>query len=208
MWMANAVIDKRYRDMAYYATVIFSYLCGLAAFRKADLSLKKKSLPICALAVAALFCGSDCVHCLLTDGARWVPMSMLALGFGIINSVGAEVAGTLTFVITGSMTRLVNQFVDRVSRTAGRKKLTEADKLAAIQQSSVVMGFFGGALLGCFLNSLNLLHKFGNFSMLGFLYAALFLWQDMEFLGGAWWLREDGKMCDLDDDGRLCEEAS
>jgi len=206
LWMANAFVDGRLRDMAYYASVILSYWAGLAAFRRADLTMKKKSLPLCALAVTALFVGSDYINCFADVGARWAPMMMLAAGFGIINSVGSEVSGTLTFVITGHMTRLVNQFVDRFSTAAGKKKLTEGQKEAVVMNSSVCASFFGGAALAAALAKAGLLHKFGVFSAIGALYGSLWLWQDMEFLGGAWWLREDDEFCDIDDDGSLCEK--
>ena len=46
--------------------------------------------------------------------------------------------------------------------------------------------------------------RVGVFSGIGLSYAALFLWKDIESLGGAWWLRKDGTMCDVDDDGEAC----
>lgn len=203
--MAAAVAERRFFDVGYYISVIFSYVMGLAVFRRLDLCLKDKStMSICALCVMALFVGSDCVN-LLSGGMRWVPMMMLAAGFGIINSIGQEVSGVLTFVVTGHMTRLTNLAIDRVSRTAGRKKLGAAGRAGAYLNAGVITGFFAGALWASVLMTLKVHDKFGVVSAIGILYGALFLWQDMESLGGAWWLRKDGAMCDnVDDDGSLC----
>jgi uncharacterized membrane protein YoaK (UPF0700 family) len=73
-----------------------------------------------------------------------------------------EVAGSLTFVITGHMTRLVNQAVHRTSRTAGRKKL-----YSLVQNAAIIGGFFGGALFASFLKARQILFKFGIISCLG-----------------------------------------
>lgn len=199
--MAQAFGEQRFRDVGYYISVIASYLLGLVVFRKTNLSLKERSMSACALVVTTLFVASDCIHCSY-GGARWIPVMLLASAFGIVNSVGSEVAGTITFTTTGHLTKLTNQIVDRLSRTAGRKKLTPTDRVAAIQNAIVILGFFGGALWACLLRSFKVL-KF-EFAVMGCLYGILFLWQDMESLGGAWWLRTDGEMCDLDDDGSLC----
>jgi uncharacterized membrane protein YoaK (UPF0700 family) len=205
MWMALAMIEQRYMDVGYYASVIASYLAGLSIFRRTDLSVKEKTLPICAFLVATLFVGSDLLFKMYQS--RWVPMMMLAMGFGIINSVGQEVTGTLTFVITGHMTRLTNQVIDRYSRTAGRKKLTLADKQFLVQNIAIISGFFGGAAFAGVLKAKGILmEKIGVFSGIGLAYAGLFLWKDIESLGGAWWNRKDGAMCDVDDDGKICSE--
>lgn len=96
MWMAVAAVERRFVDVAYYASVIVSYLTGLSIFRRTDLSLTKKTLPVCAFLVPALFVGSDVLFSIYQH--RWIPMMMLAMGFGIINALGTEVTGTLTFV--------------------------------------------------------------------------------------------------------------
>lgn len=203
MKMALALVESQYRNVAYFASVIVSYVLGLAAFRRTDLTLKEKTLGASAFVVAGLFIGADVCYA-TTGGARWIPIMLLSLAFGIINSVGTEVAGTLTFVVTGHMTKLTNQVVDRWSRTAGRKPLTAQAKLAAVENSAVLFGFFGGALFAGFLASRGLVHKSGIFSVMGILYGLLFLWQDMEALGGAWWKRKGGDFCDVDDDGEVC----
>lgn len=201
MWMARAAVERNFTDVLYYMSMIGSYILGLAAFRKADLELRDKSLRLCSVLVLALFAGSDIIHNMYNK-TRWVPMMMLATGFGIINSIGSEIAGTLTFVITGHLTRLTNQLVDRISRKAGRQK---TNKSVIFQNVSVLGGFFLGAGFGCYLIAYrNWLTLPWNFSLLGFLYATLFFWKDMEALGGAWWLRKDDEFCDIDDDGSTC----
>jgi len=203
MWMAFAATEARYVDIVYYASVIASYLVGLALFRKTDLSLREQSMKVCASLVTGLFIGSDVIFHL--TNRKWLPVMMLASGFGIINSVGMEVAGTLTFVITGHMTKLTNQAFDRFSRTAGRKHLSAAEWEAVKLNASVIGGFFFGAFFACILKSKDLIRRTGLFSVMGIVYGALFVWQERESMDGAWWLRKGDKFCDLDDDGKLCE---
>mmetsp|Transcript_34718 Transcript_34718/g.64031 ORF Transcript_34718/g.64031 Transcript_34718/m.64031 type:complete len:131 (-) Transcript_34718:101-493(-) len=123
---------------------------------------------------------------------------MLSAAFAVINSVGSEVGGTLTFVLTGHMTKLTALGVDRVSRTAGRKNLTDGDKSAAARCLLVIGAFFRGALWACGLaaRAPRLIER-GAFSAMGLLYGLTFLWQDRENLG-AWWLRDDEHMCEID----------
>lgn len=207
IWMALAVIESRYKDVAYYASLIACYCAGVGSFRRSDLTLKSKSLTlVCAPIAMAFFIGSDILSSCV--GGRWLPMMLLATGFGVINSVGAEVAGSLTFVITGHLTRLTNMFVDRVSRTAGRKKL---DKEARDMNLSIFGSFFMGAFTACAIAaSAKRGERLGSwlwkytFSIVGVLYGLLFLRQDRETIGG-WWCRINGAMCDLDDDGQNCE---
>jgi uncharacterized membrane protein YoaK (UPF0700 family) len=196
IWMALATIESRNKDAFYYASLIVSYILGVAAFRKVD--LEDRSIRFCGLAVMVLFVLSDIIQ--HVTSTRWIPMILLATAFGLTNSVGQEASGTLTFVVTGSMTKLANQFVDRVSRKAGRKKLTTADKQAVVLNISVIGSFFSGALWAFFLHSQQLLNRFGVFSILGFMYGALFLWQDTRYLGGVWWVRNDANMHVVDDD--------
>ena len=148
MWMAMALTERKYSTVAYYVSVITSYLVGTALFRRIDLSLRKKTLPICSAVVASLFVAGDCIHHstygLMPSMSKWIPMMMFAAGYGVINSLGMEVTGTLNFVITGHYSKLVNNLVDRISRTAGRKKLTEAEKMIAAQNAAISGGFFGG----------------------------------------------------------------
>jgi hypothetical protein len=90
MWMAQAAVESRYTDVCYYFSVIVCYVLGIAAFRLSNLKIKSKSLTyFCAPAVMALFVGSDFIMNLTSK--RWLPVTLLATGFGIINSVGSEV---------------------------------------------------------------------------------------------------------------------
>lgn len=205
MWMASAAIDNRFKDMGYYASIIVCYVAGLVVFRRSDLSLKNKSLTyVCAPSVLALFALADYLSC-LNPSNRWPSMMMLSLGYGIINSVGTEVAGTLAFVVTGHMTKVTNLVVDRFSRKAGRVRLTKADRTAVKRSTCVIGSFFGGAIWawGLLQRWPNLLVR-GNFTIMGVLYAILFLWQDRETLGG-WWLRDDQLMCSIDELETTCE---
>jgi uncharacterized membrane protein YoaK (UPF0700 family) len=89
--------------------------------------------------------------------------------------------GTLTFVITGHMTRITNQVVDRLSRTAGRKELISA---ATKKEMVVILSFFGGAMMGCAAR-VGMLHAWiwnRSFTIMGILYGMLFLWKDREAL--------------------------
>ena len=44
-----------------------------------------------------------------------------------------------------------------------------------------------------------------EFITLGVLCSLLFVWKnDMDALGGAWWLRKEEDFCSIDDDGTLC----
>jgi len=198
MWMAVALIEKRFIDVGYYASVIMSYTVGLTVFRKTNLSFKDKTLRICSFLVASLFVGSDLLF--KAYQSRWIPMMMLASGFGIINSVGQEFTGTLTFVITGHLTRLTNQIVDRLSSTAGRKKLSLADKQSMIQNAFVYTGFFCGALLAGFLKAKGILmERIGVFSSIGIAYASLWVWKDT-------FLRKDEKLNNGEDVGKAWQK--
>jgi len=196
IWLAQALVQNNWNRVGYYTSVIVSYLAGITAFRKADLSLKQRTMPLCSILVAALFVLSEAIY--LNGILPWLPICLLSFGWAIVNSVGTEVAGTLTFVLTGHMTKITHQFVDRLS--ADRKDLCATSLL---QNATVLFGFSAGALWACALRRL-----FGTvpleFPALGILYGLLFLWQDMESLGGAWWLRKDHYLCELDDDGGIC----
>lgn len=198
MWMASAFADGRHHDVIYYASVIACYIAGLVGFRRSEMTLKNKSLTVvCAPLVAALFCGADYLS-YIHPAKRMPSVLMLSAGFAIINSVSSEVAGTLAFVVTGHITKLTSVFFDRFSRTAGRKRLSDADVVASYKSATVIAGFFSGALWACtlFHRKPEILVKGGTFGILGLLYAFLFLWQDRETLQ-CWWMKND-KMCDLD----------
>jgi len=213
MQLGLAVAKTDLRTVAYYSSIIMSYLLGTAVFRRTDLSLRKKTMPICSLIVAVLFVLGDWIHLICSfssssigsSGARWIPMMLFAGAFGIINALGTEVSGTLTFVVTGHLTRLVNQAVDRLSRTAGRQKMNELQRLAAVQNGAIFVGFVTGAAFGSLLLKRGLLERYGVFSIIGLLHAVLWLSHDMESLGGAWWLRKAKTLREVDSTGKFCE---
>lgn len=203
MWMMSALVDARFRDVGFYASVIASYIFGVGLFRRAELSYKEKALSgLFAPVVTACFLLSDYMT-MINPACRWIPALMLAFSWGIINSVGSEVTGTLIFVVTGAMTRFSNMIVDRISRTAGRKKIS---KEALMMSLSVIGGFWLGAGWSVWLNkNAPQLTKYGVFSIIGGIYGSLFLYLDREQLG-AWWSRKNGKLCEIDRDEVNCAE--
>ena len=150
MWMAVALTERKFSTVAYYLAVMSSYLLGTGLFRRIDLSLRKKTLPVCSAIVASLFLAGDWIHYstygAMPNIAKWIPMMMFAGGFGMINALGTEVTGTLNFVVTGHYSKLVNVVVDRFSRTAGRKRLTDPERNVATQNAAVSGGFFAGKI--------------------------------------------------------------
>jgi len=203
MWMMNALVDARFRDVAFYASVIASYIFGVGLFRRAELTYKEKALRgLFAPIVTGCFLLSDYLT-MLNPACRWIPALLLASSWGIINSVGSEVTGTLIFVVTGAMTRVSNMMVDRISRTAGRKKISKEGMLMSL---SVIGGFWMGAAWSVWLNkTMPDLIKHGVFSIIGLTYGCLFLWLDRDLLG-AWWKRKDGKLCEIDGEEVACVE--
>ena len=110
---------------------------------------------------------------------------MIALAYGAINSMGTDFAGTLTFVVTGHVTKLTHLATDVIVEN---KALTEADTVAAQQCVSVIGGFFVGALASFYLLSKKLLLQRGFFSMLGIAYAIVFFSYDGRRVK-RWWKR-------------------
>ena len=98
-----AVVDGRYRDAAFFLSIVASYVLGAGTFRRAELSHKDKSLnTLFAPIVVAAFAISDYVSW-SNPAARFAPAMMLSYAWAIINGVGSEVTGTLIFVVTGAL---------------------------------------------------------------------------------------------------------
>lgn len=203
MKMANALVDGRIRDTFFFLSVIFSYMFGVGIFRRVELSYKNKALNgLFAPVVAGCFLWSDYLTW-IDPSCKFVPAMLLSFAWGIINSVGSEVTGTLIFVVTGAMTRLSNMIVDRISRTAGRKKIPKEGFLMSL---GVIGGFIMGAAWCAFLSEKapKLITR-GAFSIMGGIYGLLFLWLDREELGAAWWSMNGGKLCEIDSDEVDCK---
>ncbi|KAL3776410.1 hypothetical protein HJC23_006764 [Cyclotella cryptica] len=195
MWMAAALVESRFRDVAFYITVIASYIAGVATFRRAELEFREKALNgFLAPIVSAFLIWSD-VLTWRDNTCRWIPALLLSFAWGIINSVGSEVTGNLIFVVTGAMTRISNMLVDRLSSTAGNIPIP---KEGILMSFSVILGFILGAGWSVFLNHVAPQMKaFGSFAAMGVIYGGLFLWLDREELG-AWWLKKNGKLLKVD----------
>jgi hypothetical protein len=77
--------------------------------------------------------------------------------------------------------------VDRISVTAGRKKIPKEGLLMSL---SVIGGFILGAAWSALLSvRAPQLMSQGVFSIIGVIYGLLFLWMDRRVLG-SWWLRK------------------
>jgi len=172
MWMAQALVQNRYRDALYYMTVLLSYMVGVGIYRKIDQRKPGKAMPVSAGIVLSLFLGSELVHH-LQGRTRWIPATALAMGFGLLNSAGQAVTGGLTFVVTGHMTQATNQFVDRfLSHT---KK--DLNVLGLLQNGSVYLGFFAGAAMAWWMRRFPHVVSY-EFAYMGILYGGIMLWQD------------------------------
>ncbi|KAL7489615.1 hypothetical protein ACHAW6_015289 [Cyclotella cf. meneghiniana] len=202
MWMAAALVESRFRDVAFYVTVIISYIAGVATFRRAELEWRENALNgFLAPIVCAFLVWSD-VLTWRDSTCRWIPALLLSYAWGIINSVGSEVTGNLIFVVTGAMTRISNMLVDRLSSTAGN---TPIPKEGMLMSFSVILGFILGAGWSVFLHHVAPRMKaFGSFAAMGVIYGVLFVWLDREELG-AWWLQKNGKLCEIDGDEVTCQ---
>ena len=84
MKMADALVSGKIADAAFFLTVIASFILGVGTFRR-----------------AGCFLFSDYLY--WSDAARFLPGALLSFAWGIVNSVGSEVTGTLIFVVTGAM---------------------------------------------------------------------------------------------------------
>lgn len=81
-----ALVESRFRDVAFYITVIAAYIGGVATFRRAELEWRENALNVVlAPIVTGFLIGSDLLT--MRDAAcRWIPAVMLSYAWGIINS--------------------------------------------------------------------------------------------------------------------------
>jgi len=199
MWLAKAFTDLHWSNGVYYATVISSYMVGLAFYRtwqnqdatspsseissssspsSPPTSTKTRFLVKIGASVVVLFALADVflhTYSPVTSVIlhKWVPASSLAAAFALVNGVGIDTAGTMTFVVTGHLTKFIHSLVDtpytqwtHLLRTNGGIHMN----------LSVISGFFVGALWGNILRHLGLLSA--NFTYMGILLGSLFLWKD------------------------------
>ena len=101
--------------------------------------------------------------------------------------MGTDFAGTLTFVVTGHLTKLTHLATDYWFE-GGRQTLADADVAAARQSGAVVAGFGLGAVAACVLQAQHLLLRRGVFSVLGVAYGGLFAAYDGRRIP-RWWKR-------------------
>jgi len=110
MWLAKAFFEYRFRDVAFYVTVITAYLLGVGTFRRAELSWKNDALNGF---FAPIVAGGLILSDFLTfkdPAARWIPALILSFCWAIINGVGSEVTGNLVFVVTGAFVSVTTYF--------------------------------------------------------------------------------------------------
>jgi len=201
MWLAKAMTDLHWSNGVYYVMVLSSYCIGLALYRTwqnqtsttmlgggsggvpeassstSRPSTKTRFLVKMAMSVVTLFTVADYFwHTYPTSAAilqKWIPASFLAIAFALINGVGNDTAGTMTFVLTGHMTKFIYTLVD----TPISKWWNLLQTNGGIHMNlSVIFGFFLGAFWGNLLRHWGLLSA--NFTYMGILLAILFLWKD------------------------------
>jgi len=191
IWLGRSLVHGQVRNSLYYSSLIFSYVMGLVAFRvfstnkESQLSKyysilsgkwKMRLLPKCAVTIVSIMAVANIF--LNTTGMTWLPLTLTAFCFGIINSVGTQYTGSLTFVVTGHITKLTNEIMDYISMPKHEKN--NVDKGGMIQNASLVVGF----LIGAMIASLNILPAKYEILSIALLYAVSFLWKDrMEIVG-------------------------
>eukprot|EP00543_Licmophora_paradoxa_P004732 CAMPEP_0202454346 /NCGR_PEP_ID=MMETSP1360-20130828/12112_1 /ASSEMBLY_ACC=CAM_ASM_000848 /TAXON_ID=515479 /ORGANISM="Licmophora paradoxa, Strain CCMP2313" /LENGTH=228 /DNA_ID=CAMNT_0049073649 /DNA_START=279 /DNA_END=965 /DNA_ORIENTATION=+ len=184
LWICRSITEANFPRVGYYLSVIAAYIFGLVAFQKAELTWDERSVSkVCAPLISTLFILADTLSFYFPT-VRLPSAMMLSFAYGVINSIGTEIAGTLVFVVTGHMTKLTQMYTDRIGRQAGKKKLGEKEKAAALQSCLVIGGFAMGGLASCVAYNTfpSLLTQWGGFTILGVLYGLLFLWQDRKHL--------------------------
>lgn len=145
LWLARAMVQHRAMLITYYITVVAAYTMGLAITRKCKPSLSQNTnvLRLMAATVMMLFTAADCVYYTL-HLSRWLPVCLLAMAYGIVNSIGAACTGTLTFVVTGHWTKLTHMCVDRF--VDGR--IWNVNDWIVVKQSILVtLSFLAGGLV-------------------------------------------------------------
>jgi len=205
MKMALALVEGRLVDTFFFLSVITSYIIGVGAFRRAELSYKDKALNgLFAPIVVGCFMCSDYLSYI--GASKFIPGILLSFAWGIVNSVGSEVCGTLIFVVTGAMTRVSNMIVDLFIIKDGDGGEWAKQKEGMLMSLSVIGGFILGAAWCAILSikAPELLTR-GAFSIMGIMYGLGFLWLDRHEMG-QWWLKKNGgKLCEIDPEEVDCK---
>ncbi len=181
LWLIKALADWRWRDGFYYASVLAAYAAGLAAYRKCQVK-NQQFLPTMAAIVAMLFVAADLFLIRSSNFiyVKLLPACCLSFAFALVNGVGNDTAGTMTFVITGHMTKMITSIVD--DRAAEEKSSWKATMQRLLQQNAfrtqlaVFLGFGGGAMFANGLRLNGIVN--GQFASIGLLFCGLFLWKD------------------------------
>lgn len=108
---------------------------------------------------------------------KWIPACLLATGFAMVNGVGSDFTGGLTFVVTGHLTKAIQTLVD-TPRSQWKDWIMTKKSPPGFAMNVVVMGgFLAGALWGNIV-SRQLRWITANFTWMGLILSGLFLWKD------------------------------
>ena len=203
MWMANALTQAKLGQVLYYATAITAYMLGVGLFRTWQQKETPRSRRI-GLLVTSLFVASDLIFA--ATNTRFFPIALLATGFGLINSLGPLEAGTLTFVVTGHMIKLSNLYVDR-KQSSETTKFTKDERVAIIENTSIIGSFFVGAVFAWILQlKKELLQKTGNFAVMGICYGLVLSGWNENILQRVW-RKKTNRLVDVSSDESIPEDS-
>jgi len=196
LWMIKALSELRMMDGLYYFLVIASYGAGAAMYRTWQQTTgssnkpPRRLLPTIAAIVTLSFVAADRFMAHSSQGlfllAKWLPACLLSFGFSLVNLVGQETAGTMTFVVTGHITKLVHAVVD--DRRAQQLQAQSArgmiqrlkQQTGVVTNAAALAGFIGGAMFSNYLrlSGIKTMAGLGEFAWIGLFMGGLFLWKD------------------------------
>jgi Protein of unknown function (DUF1275) len=210
LWVTKSVVQVQLETMRYFGCIILCYMSGIALARTlrhvvivdepsasaaaavSKHNNNKRLLRMVGMLVMVLFTAAD-VSFYTLHTSRIVPMTLLAVAYGLINSMGTDFAGTLTFVVTGHLTKLTHMLTDSVvERLRNKPNIHSAANAEAAKMSLQVLGgFSAGALVAFYLHLRHdLLLRRGIFTLLGAGYGALFYTFDGQRIRH-WWHRRE-----------------